>query len=168
MFDDILEANADYAESFALAGIPASPKRLLAVVTCMDSRIEPLQMLGLVPGDAKIFRNAGARITDDALRTLVLGVNLFGIDRIAIIHHTNCAMTSATDDELRAKIGGLRSVDASGWDFLTIADTDAVLRADIAKVRDCPLLPDDVEVAGFLYDVDTGRLGTVVDERGAP
>jgi len=163
MFDDILEANASYAESFALAGIPASPKRLLAVVTCMDSRIEPLQMLGLVAGDSKIFRNAGARITDDALRTLVLGVNLFGIDRIAIIHHTNCAMTSATEDELREKIGGLRDADASGWEFLTVDDTESVLRADIAKVRECALLPDDLVVAGFLYDVDTGKLSLVVD-----
>jgi len=163
MFDDILDANRDYAESFGLAGIPASPKRLLAVVTCMDSRIEPLQMLGLVPGDAKIFRNAGARITDDALRTLVLGVNLFGIDRVAIIHHTDCAMTTESDDELREKIGGLRDADASGWDFLTIADTDTVLRADIATVRECPLFPDDLVVAGFLYDVDTGRLDLVID-----
>lgn len=163
MFDDILDANADYAGTFALAGIPASPKRLLAVVTCMDSRIEPLQMLGLFPGDAKIFRNAGARITDDALRTLVLGVNLFGIDRIAVIHHTDCAMTSATDDELREKIGELRGVDASDWEFLTVDDTDRVLRSDIAKVRDCPLLPDDLVVAGFLYNVDTGRLDLVAE-----
>ena len=163
MFDDILDANARYAETFALSGIPASPKRLLAVVTCMDSRIEPLQMLGLVPGDAKIFRNAGARITDDALRTLVLGVNLFGIDRLAIIHHTDCAMTSANNDELREKIGGLRGTDASGWDFLTVADTDTVLRADIATVRECPLFPEGLKVAGFLYDVDTGRLDLVID-----
>ena len=162
MFDDILDANAEYAETFSLAGIPASPKRLLAVVTCMDSRIEPLQMLGLVPGDAKIFRNAGARITDDALRTLVLGVNLFDIDRIAVIHHTNCAMTTATDDELRERIGGLRGADASEWEFLTVSDTDAVLRADIEKVRACPLLPSDLVVAGFLYDVDTGRVAQVV------
>ena len=163
MFDDILEANTAYAAQFALAGISASPKRLLAIVTCMDSRIEPLQMLGLVPGDAKIFRNAGARVTQDTLRTLVLGVNLFGIDRIAIIHHTKCAMTTATDDELREKIGALRDADASGWEFLTVADTDAVLRDDIAKVRECALIPDDVEVAGFLYDVDTGSLDLVVD-----
>lgn len=163
MFDDILGANAEYAAGFTLTGVPASPKRLLAVVTCMDSRIEPLQMLGLEPGDAKIFRNAGARITDDALRTLVLGVNLFGIDRIAIIHHTNCAMTSATDDELREKIGGLRGVDATGWEFLTVDDTEAVLRSDIAKVRDCPLLPESLVVAGFLYDVDTGKVDLVVE-----
>ena len=163
MFDDILDANREYTKEFALAGIPASPKRLLAVVTCMDSRIEPLQMLGLAPGDAKIFRNAGARITDDALRTLVLGVNLFGIDRIAIIHHTDCAMTSASDDELRERIGGLRNADASGWEFLTISDTDTVLRADIAKVRECMLLPDDLVVAGFVYDVDTGQLSLVAD-----
>ena len=85
------------------------------------------------------------------------------IDRIAIIHHTDCAMTSATDDELRERIGGLRDADASGWEFLTVSDRDTVLRADIAKVRECTLLPDDLVVAGFVYDVDTGQLSLVAD-----
>jgi len=87
-FSDLLDANEAYAARFDLAGLPASPARELAIVTCIDSRIEPLAMLGLAPGDAKILRNAGARVTDDVLRSLVLAVNLLGVDRIAIVAHT--------------------------------------------------------------------------------
>src|ERR687889_1202029 len=91
-FADVLAANAAYAASFGLAGVPSNAARGLAVVTCMDSRIEPLAMLGLGPGDAKIIRNAGARVTDDVLRTLVLGTYLLGVDRAMVIAHTNCRL----------------------------------------------------------------------------
>src|SRR4029078_2642218 len=103
-FADILRANRTYADEFHLAGLRPEAARGLAILTCMDSRIEPLALLGLVPGDAKILRNAGARVTDDALRSLVLAVHLLSVDRIAVIAHTRCAMTTATDDQLRAEI----------------------------------------------------------------
>src|SRR6478609_5193461 len=106
-FADILEANRAYAAEFRLAGLRPEAARGLAVVTCIDSRIEPLDLLGLVPGDAKILRNAGARVTDDALRSLVLAVHLLGVDRIAVIAHTRCKMTEATDAELRSEIAAL-------------------------------------------------------------
>ncbi len=113
VFDDLLAANARYAEGFRLAGLEPRAARGLAVLTCIDSRIEPLAMLGLAPGDAKIPRNAGARVTDDMLRTLVLSVWLLGVDRIAIVHHTNCRMVGVTDDALRATISSESGADAS-------------------------------------------------------
>jgi carbonic anhydrase len=164
MFDDLLAANARYAGAFHLAGLEPRAARGLAVLTCIDSRIEPLAMLGLAPGDAKILRNAGARVTDDMLRTLVLAVALLGVDRIAIVHHTNCRMVGVTDDELRVALTSASGADASGWDFYAVPDQPTVVAEDLAKVRDCPLLPDDLPVAGFLYDVATGRL-TVIDEQ---
>ena len=124
MFDDLLEANVRYQSEFALQGLEGSARRGLAVLTCIDSRIEPLAMLGLEPGDAKILRNAGARVTDDVLRTLGLAVNFLGVVRICIVHHTDCAMTRFTNDEFRqrlaeARYGGLRDpgsvVDREGW-----------------------------------------------------
>jgi carbonic anhydrase len=164
MFDDLLAANARYAADFQLAGLEPKAARGLAVLTCIDSRIEPLAMLGLAPGDAKILRNAGARVTDDMLRTLVLAVALLGVDRIAIVHHTNCRMVGVTDDELREAMTAETGVDASDWEFHAVPDQPTVVAADLAKVRDCPLLPDDLPVAGFLYDVATGRL-TLIDEQ---
>jgi carbonic anhydrase len=167
VFDDLLAANAGYADSFHLTGLEPRAARGLAVLTCIDSRIEPLAMLGLAPGDAKILRNAGARVTDDMLRTLVLAVALLGVDRIAIVHHTQCRMVGVTDDELRATLSAEIGVDASGWDFHAVPDQPAVIAEDLAKVRSCPLLPDDLPVAGFLYDVATGRL-TLIDDGSNP
>ena len=160
-FADVLAANRAYAESFALAGLAAPAARGLAVITCIDSRIEPLAMLGIAPGDAKIIRNAGARVTDDALRSLVLAANLLAVRRVAVVAHTDCAMAKATDSELRARIAALRGVDTSGWEFQAIDDQEATLRADVARIRACPLLPDDLVTGGFVYDVESGMLEPV-------
>lgn len=157
-FADILRANSVYADEFRLGGLRPEAARGLAILTCMDSRIEPLALLGLAPGDAKILRNAGARVTDDALRSLVLAVHLLGVDRVAVIAHTRCKMTEATDDELRAEIGSLAGAPADGWEFHTVRDQVATLREDLARLRACPLVPPAVELGGFVYDVDTGRL----------
>ena len=160
-FDDLLTANRRYGEGFTLGGLPAPARRGLAVVTCMDSRIEPLQMLGLVPGDAKIMRNAGARVTDDALRSLILAVNLLNVSRIALVQHTDCAMTKDSEDGLRAKVSAAAGADASDWTFLTTADQEGALREDVARLAACPLVASDVMVGGFIYDVDTGLLRRV-------
>src|SRR3954451_21824202 len=101
-FDDVLEANEAYVAGFQLAGLQARAARGLAVLTCMDSRIEPLAMLGLGPGDAKILRNAGARVTDDVLRTLVLASYLLGVDRVMVIAHTDCRMTAGAEEDVHA------------------------------------------------------------------
>jgi carbonic anhydrase len=157
-FADILDANRAYAEQFRLAGLRPEAARGLAILTCMDSRIEPLTLLGLVPGDAKILRNAGARVTEDALRSLVLAVHLLTVDRIAVIAHTRCAMTTATDDELRATITARAGASAEGWTFHAVADQVRTLESDLAILRECPLIPERVQLGGFVYDVDTGAL----------
>src|SRR6476469_5460103 len=104
MFDDLLAANARYRAHFHDTGMAGIAAKGLAVVTCIDSRIDPLAMLGLQAGDAKIIRNAGARVTDDALRSLVLATNLLGVTRICVVQHTECAMVGQTDEELRERL----------------------------------------------------------------
>jgi carbonic anhydrase len=157
-FADILAANREYASDFRLAGLDPEAARGLAVVTCIDSRIEPLALLGLVPGDAKIIRNAGARVTDDALRSLVLAVHLLGVDRVAVIAHTRCKMTEASDAELRDEISERAGSSAGGWEFHAVGDQLVTLRSDLDRIRACPLVPAAVVLGGFVYDVDTGVL----------
>ncbi|WP_444960790.1 beta-class carbonic anhydrase [Nocardiopsis sp. M1B1] len=158
-FDDFLPANDAYAESFSLRGLKAVAARGLGLVTCMDSRIEPLDMLGLKPGDAKILRNAGARVTDDTLRTLVLAVYLLGVDRVLIMPHTRCKMASVeSDDAVHDLIEEEYGVDTRSLEFHTDNDQLGALRHDLERIRHHPLLPADLPVAGALYDVDTGRI----------
>jgi carbonic anhydrase len=164
MFDDLLAANARYRSEFHDSGVAGIAAKGLAVLTCIDSRIDPLALLGLRPGDAKIIRNAGARVTDDALRSLVIAVNLLGVDRVCVVQHTECAMVGQTDDELRARIGAARGVDAGGWEFLTSTDQLATLHADIQRIESCPLLPSDLNVGGFIFDVHSGELVPVQHE----
>lgn len=156
MFDDLIQANRSYSATFQLRGLAARAVRGLAVLTCIDSRIEPLDMLGLKPGDAKILRNAGARVTEDVLRSLILAVNLLGVERICVVQHTDCAMSQSSSEQLASTIGRLRNVDASGWDFLAIDDQERVLAADVGRIRSCRLLPSDLAVAAFVYHVETG------------
>jgi carbonic anhydrase len=161
VFDDLLASNRAYAESFTLKGLPARAAKGLAILTCMDSRIAPLGMVGLAPGDAKILRNAGARVTDDALRTLILATNLLGVDRIAVVAHTDCRMTQATDEELRRIIGEARHADCSDYPFLAVGDQVATLRSDLERIHSCPLIAAEVTAAGFVYDVHSGLLAPI-------
>jgi carbonic anhydrase len=163
MFDDLIEANRRYRTEFHDSGVEGVAAKGLAVLTCIDSRIDPLAMLGLRAGDAKIIRNAGARVTPDALRSLVLAANLLGVTRVCVVQHTECAMVGSTDEELRARIGAARGVDASDWEFLASTDQRATLHDDIGLIRACPLLPPDLEVAGFIFDVHSGELVPVRD-----
>lgn len=130
----------------------------VAIVTCMDSRIAPLQMLGLQPGDAKILRNAGGRVTAAALEALVVAVHLLGVERILIIPHTRCAMALNTEDELRALVSESSGHDVSAQRFHVVDDQLASLKEDCDKVRSHSLVPVSVAVGGFLYDVDTGLI----------
>lgn len=157
-FDDLLAANAAYAEDFSLGGFDGVAHAGVAIVTCMDSRIEPLQMVGLTHGDAKIFRNPGGRVTDAALEALVLGVHLLGVRRVLVVPHTRCAMARFTEDELRERITELAGQDAWWQSFGVVPDQHAALAADVRRVTSHPLIGDRIEVGGFLYDVDTGRL----------
>lgn len=157
-FDDLIKANQDFAEHFELGGFDGVAHAGVAIVTCMDSRIDPLRMLGLKHGDAKIFRNPGGRVNNAALEALVLGAHLLGVERILVIPHTQCAMAGFTEHELRVRIGQSAGVDASWQQFHVIADQIASLQEDVQKVRTHPLIPERVKVGGFMYYVDTGLL----------
>ena len=156
-FADVLAANEAYAHEFPLAGLEPRAAKGLAVLTCIDSRIEPLKMLGIEPGDAKILRNAGARVTDDVLRTLVLASYLLGVDRTMVVAHTKCRMASGDEDDIHAALGDAGGPDTRSLAFLVTDDQEATLRADVQRVRSWPYL-SRLRVGGFLYDVDTGRL----------
>jgi carbonic anhydrase len=160
-FEDLLAANEAYAAQHT-GGLPGGAARGLAVVTCMDSRIEPLQMLGLSKGDAKILRNAGARVTDDVLHTLVLAVHVLGVDRIMVAAHTDCRMTKVNDEQVHEAIRESSGLDTRSLEFGTIADQREALRADVQKIRSSPYLPDTLAVMGAVYDVETGRLDVAV------
>lgn len=157
-FDDLLAANRRFAEDFTLGGFDGVAHAGVALVTCMDSRIDPLNMLGLSPGDAKIFRNPGGRVTVAAAEALVLGVHLLGVNRILIVPHTRCAMASASEAELHDRVGESAGQDATWQPFHVVHDQMAALKEDVRKVRSHPLIPESVSVGGFLYDVDTGLL----------
>ena len=158
MFDDLLEANRKYQAEFHGSGVEGTAARRLAVLTCIDSRIDPLAMLGLRPGDAKILRNAGARVTVDSLRSLVLAANLLRVNRICVVQHTDCAMVGRRNEEIVATITAARGVDTSGWDFLVSTDQVATLRCDVALIRSCALMPPGLQVGGFIFDVHSGEL----------
>ncbi len=155
-FEDLIAANRTFAETFDLAGFDGVAHAGIAIVTCMDSRIAPLHMFGLVPGDAKIFRNPGGRVTPQALEALVLGVHLLQVERILVVPHTRCAMATSSLDEMRAKVAESAGQDASWQNFGVIEDQEGTLRDDVRKVRSHPLIPGSVAVGGFMYDVDTG------------
>lgn len=157
-FDDLIAANRDYAAGFTQQGLDGVARRGVAIVTCMDSRIDPLGMLGLVPGDAKILRNPGGRVDHITLEALVLAVHLLGVVRVVIAPHTRCAVASATEAELRARVEASAGVDASWQTIHVVRDQLESLADDVQKVRTHPLVPDTVTVGGFVYDVDTGAL----------
>ncbi|MDQ1696155.1 MAG: carbonic anhydrase [Frankiaceae bacterium] len=159
-FDDVIEANARYAAGFGLSGLQPRAARGLAIVTCMDSRIEPLSMLGLAPGDAKILRNAGARVTDDVVRSLVLARHLLAVERVMVVAHTQCRMAGGTEDDVHESIRAAGGGDTRELTFLVATDQMQTLRDDVLRARSSPHLSGAV-VGGFLYDVETGRVGRV-------
>lgn len=157
-FDDLLAANRSFADSFSLTGFDGIAKAGVAMVTCMDSRIDPLGMIGLKPGDAKILRNPGGRVNDQELVALVLGVHLLQVTRVLVVEHTRCAMASSTEDQIHERISGSTHTDATWMSIGPIDDQERQLRADVHRVTSHPLIPESVDVGGFLYDVDSGLL----------
>jgi carbonic anhydrase len=158
-FVDVLAANEVYASRFQHAALEARAAKGLAVLTCMDSRIDPLAMLGLAPGDAKILRNAGARVTDDVLRTLVLASYLLEVSRVMVVAHTGCRM-SGPEEEIHAAIRDAGGPDTRSISFLTTDDQQGALRADVQRVRSWPYL-GNVAIGGFMYALATGLLHRV-------
>ena len=156
-FTDVLEANDRYAERFDEHDLSGQAAKGLAVLTCIDTRIDPLGMLGLRPGDAKILRNAGARVTDDVLRTLVLASYLLNVSRVMVIAHTDCRMVGGTDEDVHAAIEANGGPDTRSLVFQVTTDVEETLGQDVRRIRSSPYLAG-LEVGGFLYDVHTGRI----------
>lgn len=160
-FADVLAANQAHVETFSPVAAAGVARRGLAVVTCMDSRIDPLAMLGLAPGDAKILRNAGARVTDDVLRTLVLAAYLLGVQRVMVVAHTGCRMAGCTEADVHEAVAAAGGPDTTSLSFLTTMDQEEALRTDVGRIQAWPYL-HDLTVGGFIYDLHTGALRRIV------
>lgn len=158
---DALTAAERYAEQFHAADLPAPPARRLAVLTCMDARIEPLRLLGLDLGDAHVIRNAGGRASDDALRSLIVSSQLLGTNDLLVIHHTQCGMEGLDEDELRKQLSVEAGHDAGNIDFLSFTALEESVREDMDRIKECPFIPVDATVRGFIYDVRSGGLTEV-------
>lgn len=159
LFHDILDANQEFAAGYhAPEGLTGRAARGLAVVTCMDSRVDPLAILGLKMGDVKILRNAGARVTDDVLRTLSLASYLLEVDRVLVMPHTDCRMAKGSESDVHAAIYDAYGVDTRSMEFDVSPDQAKTLRQDVIRARAFPLMPSYVVVAGAIYSVETGKL----------
>ena len=158
IFDDLLLANAEYQKTFKYSELTGQAKKGLAIVTCMDSRINPLSVVGMRSGDAKILRNAGARVTEDVLRTLVLATYLLGVKRILVMPHTDCRMAKSEEDQIHETIKQEYGVDTRSLEFRTVSDQTKALKVDVQRIRSYPLLRDGVTVAGAIYDVTNGSI----------
>lgn len=157
-FSDVLAANASYAEHFEVSGLTGRAERGLAILTCIDSRIDPLGIAGMHEGDAFVMRNAGARVTDDVLRSVVLATSLMGVDRILVMPHTGCAMAQRDEAGIHKTIAERYGVDTRSLEFRTVTDQVEALRTDVTRIRALPFLREGVEVAGAMYHVESGLL----------
>jgi carbonic anhydrase len=157
-FADVLSANADHAAHFSDSALTGIALKGLAIITCMDSRIAPLAVVGMEAGDVKIIRNAGARVTDDVLRTLVLATYLLNVNRVLVMPHTECKMASGSEAAIHAEIKSRFDVDTRSMEFRTVDDQVAALQTDLDRIRAFPLLPAGLQVGGAIYDVHTGAL----------
>lgn len=157
-FEDLWRANEEYVKTFKYSELTGRAARGLAIVTCMDSRINPLSVVGMKSGDAKILRNAGARVTEDVLRTLVLATYLLGVDRILVMPHTDCRMAQEDEEVIHAMIEQQHGVDTRSLEFNTVVDQRAALSRDLARIRAFPLLPKNVAVSGAIYHVSNGQI----------
>ncbi|HET7036147.1 MAG TPA: carbonic anhydrase [Thermomicrobiaceae bacterium] len=177
ILDEVLAANNEYAANFGDKGqLPMPPGRHFAILTCMDARLDPAKYAGLAEGDAHVIRNAGGRASDDAIRSLVISYKLLGTREWFVIHHTDCGMLTFTDEVIRGLLAQslkTASVDANGWhdsgegpgsneaehiSFLTIRDQAQSVLDDVRRIRAHALVPGDIPIYGYIYDVKTGRL----------
>ena len=152
------KANAAYASSFSKGNLPMPPGRHVAVLTCMDARLDPARFLGLKEGDAHVIRNAGGRASEDALRSLTISEQLLGTNEVVVIHHTDCGMLTFSNEDLRNKLKQELNADAEHVDFLPFKDLEQSVRDDVATIKNSPFIPKNIEVSGFIYDVRSGRL----------
>ena len=155
--DEVTQANERYAGEFAKGDLPMPPGRKLAVVTCMDARLDPARFLGLELGDAHVIRNAGGIVNDEAIRSLIISHHLLGTQEAIVVGHTDCGMLTFTNDDLRGKLGP----EAESIDFQPFPDVADRVRQSVETIRSHPLLPDSFAATGFVYDVRTGAIEPV-------
>jgi carbonic anhydrase len=160
LLDEVRSANDAYAASFTKGDLPMPPGRKFAVVACMDARLDPAKALGLEEGDAHVIRNAGGRAAD-AIRSLVISQRLLGTEAVIVVHHTDCGMLSFDNETLRGIVREQLGADASNVDFLPFSDIEQSVRDDVALIRNSPLIPNEIPVTGFIYDVKTGKIHEV-------
>ncbi len=158
--DELLRNAESYAESFDKADLPLPPGRKVAVVACMDARLNPYGLLGLEEGDAHVIRNAGGVVTDDEIRSLAISQRLLGTEEIMLIHHTDCGMLTFTDDEFRRSVQDETGIKPE-WAVEAFPDLDEDVRQSMARIRASPFIPRKESVRGFVYEVETGRLREV-------
>ena len=161
-FENFLKANQAYVELHGELHLPIKPKTKVAIVTCMDSRLHVAPALGLALGDAHILRNAGGRVTEDMLRSLVISQQQLGTREIVVLHHTDCGAQTFQNKDFQEHLKRELGVDVSNQDFLPFQDIDESVREDMRLLKDSPLIPDDVVISGAVYNVDTGRM-TIVE-----
>jgi carbonic anhydrase len=164
--DTLAAANEVYADAFSKGDLPMPPGRRLAIVTCMDARLDPAKFLGLEEGDAHVIRNAGGIVTEDAIRSLIISHWLLGTEEIAVITHTDCGMLTFSNDDIHAKLGEATGEDASAIDFRPFPSLEDSVRDSVRAIRESPLLPDGISVSGWVYDVRSGRINEVALEVG--
>ncbi len=161
---DILQAaNELYSDTFGKGDLPMPPGRQLAIVTCMDARLDPAKFLGLEEGDAHVIRNAGGLVTEDAIRSLIISHWLLGTQEVAVIAHTDCGMLTFTNDQLHSKLSEEAGSDAADIDFKPFPDLEDSVRGSLSAIRESPHLPGSLELSGWVYDVRSGRLTEVAE-----
>ena len=159
--DELLRNAEQYAAGFDKGDLPLPPAKHVAVLACMDARLNPYGILGLQEGDAHVIRNAGGVVTDDEIRSLAISQRLLGTDEIILIHHTDCGMLTFTDDEFRAQVQADTGIKPN-WSCETFADLEEDVRQSIARIKNSPFIPKKDSVRGFVFDVATGKLNEVV------
>jgi carbonic anhydrase len=158
--DELLKNNEAFAESFDKGDVPLPPAKKVAIVACMDARLNPYPILGLEIGDAHVIRNAGGVITDDEIRSLAISQHLLGTEEIMLIHHTDCGMLTFNDEEFKQRLEG-ETGQRPDWDARSFPDLEEDVRDSIRRIRESPFIPRTDEVRGFVYEVETGKLREV-------
>ena len=161
-FENFLKANQAYVELHGELHLPIKPKTKVAIVTCMDSRLHVAPALGLALGDAHILRNAGGRVTEDMLRSLVISQQQLGTREIVVLHHTDCGAQTFQNKDFQEHLKRELGVDVSDQDFLPFQDIDESVREDMKLLQESPLIPDNVVISGAVYDVDTGSMRQIL------
>src|SRR4051794_17831985 len=158
VLDKILDSNEEYTRNFRYGALSIPPARKLAVLACMDARLNVNEALGLDTGDAHIIRNAGGIATDDAIRSLIISHELLGTQEFLVVNHTDCGMLTFTDENLRKRLSEKYDTDSAGLQFYPFPDLEANVKDQVDKIKSIPFLPKHIPVYGFVYDVRTGKI----------